>query len=85
MCTEAEDRLHCACFTGHRPEKLRQTEQEVCIRLEREIQSAVENGFHTFITGMARGVDLWAAELVLQLREQGCAVRLVCASPYEGF
>ena len=41
MCTEAEDRLHCACFTGHRPEKLRQTEQEVCIRLEREIQSAV--------------------------------------------
>ena len=71
MCTEAEDRLHCACFTGHRPEKLRQTEQEVCIRLDREIQSAVENGFHTFITGMARGVDLWAAELVLQLREQG--------------
>lgn len=61
MCTEAEDRLHCACFTGHRPEKLRQTEQEVCIRLEREIQSAVENGFHTFITGMARGVDLWAS------------------------
>ena len=85
MCTEAEDRLHCACFTGHRPEKLRQTEQEVCIRLDREIQSAVENGFHTFITGMARGVDLWAAELVLQLRAQGCAVRLVCASSYEGF
>ena len=81
MCTEAEDRLHCACFTGHRPEKLRQTEQEVCIRLEREIQSAVENGFHTFITGMARGVDTYCGEITLALRAQYPEITLEAAIP----
>ena len=34
---------------------------------------------------MARGVDLWAAEVVLALRDEGAAVRLICASPYRGF
>lgn len=34
---------------------------------------------------MARGVDLWAAEIVLALRNEGEAIRLICASPYEGF
>ena len=34
---------------------------------------------------MARGVDLWAAEIVLALRDEGVAVRLICASPYRGF
>ena len=34
---------------------------------------------------MARGVDLWAAEAVLDLRARGEAVRLICAVPYLGF
>lgn len=34
---------------------------------------------------MARGVDLWAAEIVLALRDEGAAIRLICASPYKGF
>ena len=34
---------------------------------------------------MARGVDLWAAEIVLILRDEGAAIRLICASPYQGF
>ena len=34
---------------------------------------------------MARGVDLWAAEIVLALRDEGAAIRLICASPYQGF
>ena len=34
---------------------------------------------------MARGVDLWAAEIVLSLRDEGAAIRLICASPYRGF
>ena len=68
MSTEAEKRMHRACFTGHRPEKLRQTEKDICKGLEREIQSAICNGIHVFISGMARGVDIWAAEIVLRLR-----------------
>lgn len=85
MSTETEKRIHRACFTGHRPEKLQQTEKEICKGLEREIRKAIDSGIYVFITGMARGVDIWAAEIVLRLRNEGRNVKLICASPYEGF
>ncbi len=85
MSTEAEKRIHRACFTGHRPEKLQQTEKEICKGLEQEIRKAIDSGTYVFITGMARGVDIWAAEIVLRLRNEGQNVKLICASPYEGF
>ena len=34
---------------------------------------------------MARGVDLWAAEIVLILRDEGAAIRLIVCQPYQGF
>ena len=57
MESEAEKRKHRCCFTGHRPEKLRRSEQEIRAELEREIRRAVADGFTVFITGMARGID----------------------------
>lgn len=83
--TEAEKRLHRCCFTGHRPEKLRRPENEIRTDLEREIRHAILDGLDVFITGMARGVDIDAAEIVLRLRDEGHPVRLICASPYPGF
>lgn len=83
--TEQELRLHRCCFTGHRPERLEMRETEVISGLKREIRQAIADGFQTFISGMARGVDLWAAEIVLALRDEGAAIRLICASPYRGF
>lgn len=85
MESEAEKRKHRCCFTGHRPEKLRRSEQEIRAELEREIRRAVADGFTVFITGMARGIDIDAGEIVLQLRAEGLPVRLICASPYHGF
>ena len=85
MSTEAEKRMHRACFTGHRPEKLWQAESDICRGLEREIQRAINRGIYVFITGMARGVDIWAAEIVLRLRENSSNIKLICASRYEGF
>lgn len=78
-------RQHCCCITGHRPEKLTEPEAEVIARLEAAIRAAIAEGFDTFICGMARGVDLWAAEIVLRLRAEGQPVRLVCASPHVDF
>ena len=49
-----------------------------------EIRKAIEDGFTTFISGMARGVDIWAAEIVLRLRDEGKPIHLICASPFEG-
>lgn len=85
MATETEKRKHRCCFTGHRPEKLQAPEGVVTAALEKEIRQAIADGFNVFITGMARGVDIWAAEIVLRFRDAGEAVRLICACPYQGF
>lgn len=83
--TEAEKRKYRCCFTGHRPEKLTRSEESIKAELEKEIRQAITDGLNVFITGMARGVDIWAAEIVLQLRDSGMPIRLMCASPFEGF
>lgn len=83
--TEEEKRLHRCCFTGHRPEKLAAPEWQIKRELEREIRQAIADGLDVFITGMARGVDIWAAEIVLNLRDSGMPIRLMCASPFDGF
>ena len=85
MASELELRLHRACFTGHRPEKLTLSEYEVKEGLEGQILRAISEGYTTFITGMAKGVDLWAGQIVADLRDGGYGINLIAASPYEGF
>ena len=78
-------RLHRCFFTGHRPEKLSCSESEVKPLLGKAIDIAIQNGFTTFITGMAPGVDIWAAELVLEKRKNNPLLHLICAVPHPGF
>ncbi len=78
-------RLSRCCFTGHRPEKLKLPETTVKLLLKKAIRQAVQDGYTVFITGMARGADMWAAEIVLEERETNSGIKLVCASPFEGF
>lgn len=85
MSKETELRLHRCCFTGHRPEKLHKPEEQVKHNLEVAIQQAIADGFVTFISGMARGVDIWAAQIVLRERVKNPAIHLVAAVPYKGF
>ena len=47
---ENEKRLHRCCFTGHRPEKLELSENEVKPLLEKAIDNAIAYGYVTFIT-----------------------------------
>ena len=83
--SEAEKRKYRLCFTGHRPEKLHSDETAVCTVLSNAIDAAISDGFRTFITGMARGVDIWAAEIVLARRAQNQDIRLICALPHPDF
>ena len=53
--------------------------------LDKAISEAIRAGYSTFISGMARGVDIWAAEIVLKYRDAGAPIKLICASPFEGF
>ena len=81
---EPNDKTHTCTFTGHRPERLAFPEAEVIAWLKSGILNAINDGYDTFISGMQRGVDLWAAEEVLRLRESGENVRLVAAVPFRG-
>ena len=83
--TEEEKRKHRVCFTGHRPEKLDMSKGKVKTALLKEIITAIDDGFNVFISGMARGVDMWAAEIVLGLKKAHPQIKLIAAIPFEGF
>lgn len=79
------------CFTGHRPEKMpfRANDNSYAYKqftraLERAIQEAINDGYRYFITGMARGMDLWAAQIVLNFRRAYPDIQLEAAIPFEG-
>lgn len=69
------------CFTGHR--EIPVEKQELVRReLRREIEEAITDGFHHFISGFAEGVDLMAAAIVLELKTQHPGINLEAAIPY---
>ena len=83
--TEAEKRMKRCCFTGHRPSKLKQDEQTIKRSLAAAIDQAIARGFTTFITGMAQGTDIWAAEIVLDRCRANPDLKLICAIPHPDF
>lgn len=82
-------------FTGHRPDKIsawrgapERTELAIRKRTAEAILELAREGATTFMSGMAPGFDLWAADEVLRLRAEGqigAEVRLVLAVPYPSF
>ncbi len=83
--TEQEKRLHRCCFTGHRPEKLQADEGTVKAWLSEKIDQAIADGYTTFITGMAMGIDIWAGQLVVKKKAQHPELHLIAAVPWPGF
>ena len=83
--SKSDLKRHRCCFTGHRPEKLGVSEARAKALLKSAIQQAISDGYVTFISGMARGIDLWAAEIVIEEREKNDNIHLVCVSPFNGF
>lgn len=84
-------RERTCCFTGHRPEKLPWGKDETdprCLALKRRLRDAVlsayEDGMRHFICGMARGCDLYFAEIVLELRRDRPDITLEAAIPWPG-
>ena len=75
---------HTCCFTGHRPERLEMPQKKVIQWLYEKINEAVEDGYTNFISGMQRGVDIWAAEIVIKLQKEGTPVKLIAACAFPG-
>lgn len=77
----------CA-FTGHRPKNLpwgyNETDkacQALQEALHTQISQLAQIGCTDFLSGMALGVDTWAAQSVLALREQNPRLKLHCILP----
>ena len=83
--SEFEKRKHRACFTGHRPEKLTMDEVTLYAALNNAIECSIKDGFTTFICGMARGVDIVAAEIILKMKKGNSNLRLICALPHPDY
>ncbi len=74
-------------FTGYRPEKLPFSGEDdpLCVQLKERLtaqtKKLIDDGAEEFLTGMALGVDTWAAEAVLSLRETYPRIRLIALIP----
>ncbi len=74
------------CFTGHRPNKLKgynpEDNKELLWRIYKEVEDHIDNkGVITFISGMALGVDMWAAKMILRAKKYNPEIKLICAIP----
>lgn len=85
------DLKRCCAFTGHHPKKFPwkyDEKDERCTMLKavliEQIEKLTAAGVTDYYTGMALGVDTWAAMAVLALRERNRAVKLHCILPCEG-
>ena len=86
-----EQSCKTACFTGHRPQSIPYLWNESSnqsVKLKEEMKSVIigiiENHNVThFISGMALGVDMIAAEIVLELKSKYPEITLECAIPCE--
>lgn len=65
------------CFTGHRPKSLPwgyDETKESCIQFKKTmysiVQKAILNGYTYFISGMALGIDMICAEIVLEFKKK---------------
>lgn len=83
----------CVAFTGHRPEKIARygadpcgTERHIRALLRGAVRELYDEGFRWFLSGMADGIDLWAADEVLLLRDEGhCPeIKLCAVIPFTG-
>lgn len=83
--SENGKRAKRCCFTGHRPEKLKLPEEIIYTRLSQAIEYAIDQGKTTFICGMARGIDLWAGQVVIGKKMTHPELKLICAAPFVGF
>lgn len=70
-----------AAFTGHRWYDSSR-KQSIMEKLEGCVREAYKNGITNFISGMAIGFDLLAAELVLSLKQECPAITLTAALPF---
>jgi uncharacterized phage-like protein YoqJ len=84
---------HSCAITGHRPTRFKFKYKENnngCKRLKKRLHDQIvllyDQGVRRFYVGGALGVDMWAGEIVLRLKEQPeySDIELIEVLPFEG-
>ncbi len=88
--TETHIKDTTLAFTGHRTEKLPfggDEKSPFVVALKTLLYSTITEhialGFDTFIIGGAKGIDLWAGEIILEHKIQDPNIKLIAAIPYK--
>ena len=86
------DQAKTVCITGHReknvipygsdPSYSSVTISAVKLMLFKYLDAAYEKGYRDFISGLATGTDLWAAQYIISKKNKDNSVRLIGAMPY---
>lgn len=86
-------KLTCA-ITGYRPSRFRfkyNENNKDCKRIKRRMEEQFpllyQKGVHHFIVGGTLGVDMWAGEILLAMKEKSefSEIKLTMALPFEGY
>lgn len=78
--------MKSAAFTGHRPNKLNGYEAKANKKLLWVLREVIEDhinnkGVTTFINGLALGIDMWAARIIIKLKQTNPNLKLISAIP----
>lgn len=84
---EIELSMHRCCFAFSRYELLKLSYAAARDRLDAALRRAVDRGYVTFLCGMNRGADLWAAQTVLRMKSiyLDKDIKLVSVLPFPGY
>lgn len=88
-----EERKKACAITGHRPSRFlfkNDEEHDGCRKIKRSLKEQLlalyDSGVRRFYLGGANGVDLWAGEILLELKKQGRNdIEMILALPFEGY
>ncbi len=85
-----DSKLSCT-ITGHKPQRLKFKYneqaplcQKIKVALTKQIKKLYQKGVKVFYIGCAVGVDTWAAETIIELKQQTdfSDMKLFCAIPF---
>ena len=74
-------RSKTACFTGHR--ELYHSRTEIYESTKRSVEELIQKGYCYFGAGGARGFDMLAAQVVLELKRQYAQIHLILVLPFQ--
>ena len=70
------DITKAVCFSGHRPHKLPgggdpgdKRTVRIKYAIHRAVLRSINEGYYIFLSGLAEGIDLWASEEVIKMKE----------------